>query len=63
MRKPLHTPTIFELDAEKAKKYIQLQNKGMSQMEATYRVFGNKIGDEMVRLHQHEIILDQPIFN
>lgn len=65
MKKPINTPTvtIFQLDVEKSKRYVQLQNQGMSQMEATYRVFGSKIGDEMVRLHQHELILEEPVLN
>jgi len=54
--------TIFQ-EPEKAKKYIQLQNQGMSQMEATYKVWGTEIGDSMVLLRQHEIIIEKPILN
>ena len=48
---------IFQEHIAKAKKYIKLQDEGVSQMEAAYKVFGTKAGDELVRLHQHEIII------
>ena len=63
MKKPNNFVTNFYTCVDKARKYVQLQNQGVSKMEATYRVFGNKIGDEMVKLWQHEIILDQPNLN
>ena len=63
MRKPLITLPVFQQSIEKAKKYIKLQNQGFSKMEAVYRVWGNKIGDEMVKLWQHEIIIDHPHLN
>lgn len=61
MKKPINITDIFREHTQKAKRYVQLQNEGVSQIEATYRIFGNKIGDEMVRLKQHEIIVE--VFN
>lgn len=62
MKKPLNIKQVFE-EISKAKRYVQLQNNGVSQMEATYMVFGNIVGDEMVRMRQHELIFEQPILN
>ena len=62
MTSTMKQQTIFQ-EPEKAKMYIQLQDQGMSKMQATYIAFGTKIGDEMVRMRQHEIILEKPIFN
>lgn len=45
---------LFEDQIAKSKKYVQLQSEGMSQMEATYKVFGAEVGDGMVRLKQAE---------
>ena len=50
-------------DTAKAQRYIKLQNEGVPQIQATYMVFGTELGDEMLRLHQHEIIMEQPILN
>lgn len=63
MRNPLINLNLFQQQIEKAKQYIKLQDEGLSKMESAYRVFGTKIGDEMVRLWQHEVILDQPNLN
>lgn len=55
-------PTVLHQNPEKAKRYVQLLNKGVEQIIATYKVFGTAIGDEMLRLKQHEVIIE-PIIN
>lgn len=57
------TVTIFQMDATKAKEYIRLQNEGVPQLEATYKIFGNTVGDEMLKMKQHELIFEEPILN
>lgn len=49
---------IFQQHIEKAKRYIELQNKGMGQVEAAYRVYGVEVGDQFVKMRQHEIIIN-----
>ena len=49
--------SFFQEQINKSKQYIKLQDQGLSQMEATYKVFGVEIGDEMLKLKQSEIIL------
>ena len=62
MKNSLNIKNIFQ-DMRKAKKYVQLQNEGISKMEAAYIVWGSKIGDELVKLCQHELIFETPIYN
>ena len=62
MKKSLNIKDIFS-DMNKARRYVQLQNEGLSKMEAAYRVWGTKIGDELVKLCQHELIFETPIYN
>ena len=62
MKKSLNIKDIFG-DMNKAKRYVTLQNEGMSKMEAAYIVFGPTIGDELVKLCQHELIFETPIYN
>lgn len=62
MKKSLNIQEIFH-DMRKAKRYVELQNEGISKMESAYKVFGPKIGDELVKLCQHELIFEAPIYN
>jgi len=48
---------VMREQIEKAKHFVKLQDE-MSNIEAAYIVFGNEVGDEMIRLHQHEIIIN-----
>lgn len=59
----MRNKTTFQEHVTKAIKYMSLLAKGMCPIMATYQVFGNEIGDELVRLKQHEIILEKPILN
>lgn len=48
---------LFQDQISKSKRYVALQDNGMPQIEATYKVFGHEVGDEMVKLYQSEMII------
>ena len=50
---------FFKEQVDKSKRYVQLQDKGLSQIEAAYAVFGTETGDAILKLRQHEIVTPQ----
>lgn len=47
---------IFEQHIEMSKRYVKLQDEGISRIEAAYKVFGTEVGDAVLKIKQREII-------